>query len=349
MVIVGNTSLVLADMGKSDPHYERLKNIDDLSKSGAELTHQLLGFARGGKYQVKPTNLNDLVTKNMNTFGRTRKEIEIHFDFEEEIWAVEVDRGQIEQVLLNLCVNASQAMPGGGRLVVRTQNVVFQKVLGNPLRVNPGEYVKLSMTDNGMGMDEDIRKRIFEPFFTTKEMGRGTGLGLATVYGIIKSHGGQIQVDSKKGEGTTFDVFLPSTGQPIQEKPQEVLEEISGRETVLIVDDEEMVLEVGGQMLEHLGYKVLSARDGQTATDILRQNIGAIDLIILDMIMPKLSGGQTFDRLHAIDPNAKVLLSSGYSINGEASEILSRGCSGFIQKPFDMAQLSRKVRELLDG
>jgi len=349
MGIVGNTSLVLANMEKSDPHHERLKNIDDLSKSGAELTQQLLGFARGGKYQVKPTDLNDLIEKNLNTFGRTRKEIEIEYDFEKDLLAVEVDRGQIEQVLLNLCVNASQAMPGGGRLLVRTENVGFEEDRGKPMGVSPGEYVKVTVTDNGIGMDEDTLKRVFEPFFTTKEMGRGTGLGLATVYGIIKSHGGQINVDSEKGKGTTFAVYLPSTGQPALDPPQEVLEEISGQETVMIVDDEEMVLEVGGHMLEHLGYKVLSAKDGSTATDLLSQNMGAIDLIILDMVMPKISGGQTYDRLRAIDPNVRVLLSSGYSINGEASEILSRGCSGFIQKPFDIKQLSLKIRELLDG
>ena len=197
-------------------------------------------------------------------------------------------------------------------------------------------------------MDEATQQKIFEPFFTTKEMGRGTGLGLASAYGIIKNHDGIINVDSIKGEGTTFTIYLPASEKEVIEEKEEVVKVLKGTETVLLVDDEDMIINVGEQLLEKMGYTVLIARSGKEATEIYEKNKDKIDMVILDMIMPDMSGGDTFDRLKEINPEIKVLLSSGYSINGQATEILERGCDGFIQKPLSMKQLSRKIREILD-
>jgi signal transduction histidine kinase len=206
MGIQGRTSLMVMDKDYSHPDFEHLKGIEDYVKSAADLTRQLLGFARGGKYEVKPTDINEMIKKSSSMFGRTKKEIKIHEKYQKDVWTVEVDQGQIEQVLMNLYVNAWQAMPGGGELYIETENVTLNEDYVKPYQVEQGNYVKISITDTGVGMDEATRQRIFEPFFTTKEMGRGTGLGLASVYGIIKNHGGFINVYSEKGEGTTFNI-----------------------------------------------------------------------------------------------------------------------------------------------
>jgi len=281
-------------------------------------------------------------------FGRTKKDITIREKYDPDLCTVEADQGQIEQVLLNLYVNAWHAMPAGGDIYLETNNVILDESYIKPYKVQPGRYAKISITDTGVGMDETIRRRVFEPFFTTKEMGRGSGLGLASAYGIIKNHGGIINVYSEKGHGTTFTIYLPASEKKIvREKGMSVMM-VKGTETILFVDDEEMIRNVGQELLEELGYKVLIARDGEEAVNIYKANKDGIDLVILDMIMPGTGGGEAYDRLKGIDPGIRVLLSSGYSINGEAAKILERGCSGFIQKPFDMQGLSTKIREILD-
>jgi CheY-like chemotaxis protein len=261
---------------------------------------------------------------------------------------VEADQGQIEQVLLNLFVNAWQAMSGGGDLSLETENVLLDEDCVKPFDLEPGRYVKISVTDTGVGMDEATQQRIFDPFFTTKEMGRGTGLGLASVYGIIRNHGGFIDVQSEKGEGTTFNIYLPASEKEIKEEKKLSEELLKGIETVLLIDDEDMIIDVCSQTLKTLGYEVLMARSGKEAMDIYTKDKGKIDIVILDMIMPDLSGDETYDRLKEINPNVKVLLSSGYSVDGKAKEILKRGCDGFIQKPFSLGQLSESIRKILD-
>ena len=349
MAIQGHASLMLLHIDSDHPHFHHLKGIEDSIQSAATLAKQLLGFARRGKYDVKPTNLNDLIHKNSEMFGRTRKEIDIHRNCQENLWRVEVDRSQIEQVLLNLYVNAWHAMRGGGNLYIATRNVVLEGGYANPIGVEPGNYVKISVTDSGGGMDEAVQERIFDPFFTTKEMGRGTGLGLASAYGIIKNHSGIITVDSKKGRGSTFDIYLPASQKAVAAEGKKMADEISkGTETVLIVDDEHRVLNVGKKMLESMGYEVLLATDGKEAVEVYRKHCKEIDLVILDMVMPGMGGGESYDRMKAIDPGIKVLLASGYSIDGEASEILNRGCDGFIQKPFNINEISGKIREIMD-
>jgi len=348
MGIQGNASLMLLKIESDHPNYEKIKNIEKYVQNGTELTKQLLGFARRGKYLIKASDLNEIIDKSSSLFARTKKEIRVHTDLSQDLWTAEVDRGQIEQVLLNLYVNAWQAMSNGGDLFLQTENVILDRSYFKPYKVEPGRYVKISVSDTGVGIDKETQKRIFEPFFTTKEMGRGTGLGLASVYGIIKSHGGYINVYSEKEKGTVFTIYLPASEKEV---PKEIESGpaaiIKGSGIILLIDDEKMILDVGVELLEELGYKVKSAMSGQEAIDVLKEERGKIDLIIMDMIMPGMGGGETFDRLKEIDPDIKVLLSSGYSINGQATKILRRGCDGFIQKPFNMNQLAEKVQRIL--
>jgi CheY-like chemotaxis protein len=216
-----------------------------------------------------------------------------------------------------------------------------------PYEIKPGPYVKVSVTDTGIGMDEKTRQRIFDPFFTTKEMGRGTGLGLASAYGIIKGHGGFINVYSEKGHGTTFNIYLPASNREVVREGQSVGAIRRGHETVLVVDDERVILDVTREMLEGLGYRVLVAQSGADAMEIYRADHGKIDLVILDMIMPGMGGGEILDHMKAVNADCRVILSSGYSLNGEARTIMARGARLFLQKPFRLDDLSQKIREAL--
>ena len=348
MGILGSTSLMLFNIKSHHPHYESLKNIEKHVQSGAKLTKQLLGIARGGKYEVKPTDLNKLLEKTSEMFTRTSKDIRVYIKYQTDIWPVEVDQSQIEQVLLNLYVNAWQAMPNGGDLYLQSENVFLDEDDVRLLSLKPGKCVRLSITDTGVGMDEATTQRIFDPFFTTKEMGRGTGLGLASVYGIIKNHDGIIDVYSKKGEGASFTIYLPASDKQIIEEKEMPREVLKGVEIVLLVDDEDSIVDVGEEILHMMGYQVLAARSGKEAINIYQKNQATIDIVILDMIMPEMGGEETYDKLKEINPKVKVLLSSGYSIDGKAKEILEKGCDGFIQKPFTVEELSQKIREILD-
>jgi PAS domain S-box-containing protein len=347
MAMQGNLSLMLLETSSGDANYERLQSLEQSIQSGASLTRQLLGFARHGTYQVKPTDPNSVAKRSSGMFWRTRKEISLQDKYQNGIWAVDMDEGQIEQVLLNLYVNAWQAMPGGGKLTLETKNVTLDALAVKPYGVAEGRYVRISVTDTGSGMDEAVRRRVFEPFFTTKEMGRGTGLGLASAYGIIQSHGGFINVHSEQGTGTTFHIFLPASDKEVASEPAQTEPYLKGNETILLVDDEAVIVEVGKKLLEVLGYRVMTARSGKEAVELYQKPEEAIDLVILDMIMPGMSGGETYDNLVKLNPDVRVLLSSGYSASGQANDILERGCDGFIQKPFDLNQLSQKTREIL--
>ncbi len=349
MGIQGSASLMLLKISSEHPNYEKIKNIEQYVQNGTALTKQLLGFARRGKYLVKATDLNEIIDKSSSLFARTRKEIRVHTNLFAAIWSAEVDRGQIEQVLLNLYVNAWQAMPDGGDLYLNSENIILDGSYVKPYKVEPGRYVKISVTDTGVGIDPETQKRIFEPFFTTKEMGRGTGLGLASVYGIIKSHGGYINVYSELDQGTTFTIYLPASGKEVMEDEAASIAIIKGTGTILLIDDEKMILDVGRELLEELGYTVVPVMGGQQAIDVFEKDHDKVDLIIMDMIMPGMSGGETFDRLKEIKPEAKILLSSGYSIDGQATNILRRGCDGFIQKPFNMNQLAEKIQRILSS
>ncbi len=350
MGIQGHASLMMMNIDSEHPVFKHVEGIGELVQRGSDLTRQLLGFARGGKYHVKSTDMNMLIENSSNMFGRTKKEIRIHKKYQDGLWPVEVDRGQMEQVLLNLFINAWQAMPGGGDLYLETKNEVLDDTYNKPFEVTPGNYVKISVTDTGIGMDDATCQRVFEPFFTTKDIGRGTGLGLASAYGIIKNHGGIINVYSEKGLGTTFNIYLPASDKAVlteKKKPEARL--LKGKETILFVDDEEVLTDVGQNLLTQLGYRVFTAQSGKDAIDIFRKHRGAIDLVILDMVMPDMGGAEVYDRIKQINPDIRVILSSGYSLNGQAGDIMERGCDDFIQKPFNISTLSAKIRDLLSN
>jgi len=347
MGIQGNVSLMQMGTDQAHPDYERLKNIEKQIQSGARLTSHLLGYARKGKYEVIPLDLNRLVEDTSDTFGRTKKQITIHRELAKDLFAIEADPTQIEQVLLNLCVNAADAMPGGGDMTLKTTNVTHRDMKGKLYEPKPGSYVLLAVTDTGTGMYKKTMERIFDPFFTTKEMGRGTGLGLASAYGIIKGHGGYIDADSIRGRGTTFSIYLPASKKKVRTVAKTAERLVKGTGTVLLVDDEEVILEVGRELLEALGYRVLLAQDGKEAVKVYGKNQDQIDIVVLDVVMPGMGGGEAYDRMKDINPDIKVLLSSGFSIDGEASKILERGCNGFIQKPFTMKELSGEIGKIL--
>ncbi|MGD9062918.1 MAG: response regulator [Desulfobacterales bacterium] len=217
----------------------------------------------------------------------------------------------------------------------------------NPRGVTPGKFVKISITDTGTGMDALTQQRIFDPFFTTKEKDRGTGLGLASAYGIINNHGGIIRVDSEQGEGTTFNIYLPVTEKPVSRQQKQDKKILRGSGVILLVDDEEMILKIGKDLIEKVGYQVITASNGKKALEIYQRDQKKIDMVILEMIMPEMSGGETYSLLKEINPSIKTLLSSGYSINGKAQAILNDGYSGFIQKPFNLTDLSHKIGKIM--
>jgi len=348
MGIQGNVSLMYLDAEHDPAITEKLKNIEDCVDSGARLTKQLLGFARGGKYVVKAMDMNQIMQSSAEMFGRTRKTIKIHEEYQKELWTVMADGSQIEQVLVNLFLNAWQAMHGSGDLFLRTANVVLNDAFVGSFDIPPGRYVQVSVKDTGIGMDETTQRRIFEPFFTTQEPGRGTGLGLASVFGIIKNHNGTITVKSRPGQGSHFDIYLPASDKnPEVDAPPKGSIEL-GSETILLVDDEEYIIDVARLMLEGLGYTLLIANSGASAINCYAEKNEAIDLVILDMVMPDMDGEEVYGKLRDIRPDIKVIFASGYYDIEQAKALLAKGRSGFLQKPFNMQQLSTKIRGLLD-
>lgn len=347
--IQGHTSLMLLSTNEGHPHLKNLKSIEEQVRSGSALTRQLLGFARGGKLEVEPADLSEIIRKTASMFGRTRKDIVFHEHYQNGLWMVEADRGQIEQVLLNLFVNAAQAMPKGGEIQLATENIICDgKLTTAPYITTPGKYVVMTVTDTGIGMDEKTREHIFEPFFTTKEEGKGTGLGLSSVYRIVKGHSGFINVHSKKGQGATFNIYLPVSEKKLGQVKLTSEKLCRGSETILLVDDEETVTSVCRSMLEMLGYRVLVARSGEEAVALYKANPQEIDIVIMDMIMPGLGGEQAFDRLKAINPDIRIIMATGYTTDGKESQLAARGCKGFLNKPYRLQALSQKIREVID-
>jgi len=349
MSIQGNVSMMLYKLDPYHPHYDRLKNIEYQIKNGSDLTKQLLGFSRGGKYEIKPTNINEFIKRMTKMLGSTKKEINIKEKFEKDVWTIEIDRGQINQAILNLFVNACQAMNDGGDMFVRTENVILDDAYVKPYGAAPGKFVKISVTDTGVGMDAETLKKVFDPFFTTKDLTRGIGLGLASTYGIVKNHGGIITAYSEKGLGSTFTIFLPVSDKSVTEEMEIQKDLLKGHETILFVDDEERIVQAAADMLITIGYKVIVCQNGYDAVKVYTEKKQDIHIVILDMIMPGIDGGEVFNRLKVINPDVKILLSSGYSLDGKAATIMEKGCSGFIQKPFTIEQISTKLRQILDS
>ncbi len=348
MGIQGYISLMRLQTDPEDPNDEYIQGIETAVMNAANLTNQLLGFARKGKYSLIPTSLNSIVENSSKMFTRTRKEIPTHKKLQANLWSVKVDPGQIEQVLINLYLNAWHAMPDGGDIYIQTENVYLSEEYCKPFEVPQGNYVKVSVTDTGVGIEQDIIERIFEPFFTTKEVGKGTGLGLASAYGIIKNHNGIIRVYSEKNHGTTFNIYLPASNLEEVDDIEISTEMVKGNEAILLVDDEESTIQVEELMLRKLGYQVTPALGGKEAIELYKEKMVDFDLVALDMIMPEMNGKDTYDALKKINPAVKVLLVSGYSQNKQIDELMDQGCHGFIQKPFDIVQLSQKLREVLE-
>jgi len=347
MGIQGNLSVLLLDVNYTHPHYEIIKRIEKVVKSASRLTGQLLGYARKGKYEPQTMDLNEVLVDSSEMFGRTKKDIVIERELADDLYPVEIDRGQIEQVLINLFLNSMQAMPDGGTLTLKTANVTQTEMQSDLYKPVKGKYAQLMVADTGSGIDRKVQKRIFDPFFSTKEVGRGTGLGLASAYGIIKNHGGYIELESEKGVGATFKIFLPAAGKSLPPRAEKT-DAQSRQEVILIVDDEEMILDSGEKMLRILDYEVITAGDGETAVEIFKDRRQEIDMVILDMVMPGMNGEEVYMKLKAMDPDVKVLISSGYSVDGLPEEFGDHTRERFLQKPFNLKTLFKKTREVLD-
>ncbi|MFP4039579.1 MAG: PAS domain S-box protein [Desulfosudaceae bacterium] len=352
MGIVGPVSDLLMDKDPSDPDYELLEQIKESVREASSMTSNLLGFARGGAYEILPLDLNNLIEKENHMFSKAKKNITIHADLAENLRPVAADKSQIQQVLLNLYLNAAQAMPesGTGDIFVRTENIRLDKKKVEPHELQPGDYVKITVRDTGCGMDDQVMGKIFDPFFTTKKTGSGTGLGLSFVYGVMKNYAGFIEIDSNIAEGSTFSLYFPATTKKTDEKirPESAAVIKEGSGTILVVDDEEMVLKSCARLLKRLKYQVLTAGEGREALNLYETRKDDIDLVMLDILMPDMSGGMIFDKLREIDPAVKVLLCSGFSLNDQIRQILARGGRGFIQKPFEIQDISLKIKELIE-
>ena len=352
--ITGYTEILLMGKEREDPDYHKLRHIQSSADRAGELIQQILTFSRKVESKLRPVNLNKEVEQVEKLLKRTiPKMIHIELNLEEDLKVINADSGQVEQVMMNLAVNARDAMPEGGELVIETENVTLgEQYSRTHLGIMPGEYVLLSVSDTGNGMDKETLEHIFEPFYTTKETGKGTGLGLAMVYGIVKSHNGYIMCYSEPGQGTTFKIYFPAIeGESKEQEPGPAKEKElpGGSETILLVDDEESLLSLGAEMLERFGYRVLTARDGEEALKQYREKRDEISLIILDLIMPGMGGKHCLEELLRMNPQIKVVIASGYSINVPTKEAIEVGAKGFIRKPYNIKQMLKVVREILDG
>lgn len=345
-VIMGLTNLMMAKVGPSHPFYTDLKEIELQVRAGRELTENLLTFTLDSRFEMQSLALNDLIKGTVDIFARTHRNIEMALDLAADLPPVEADPGQMQQVLMNLLINAWQAMlqEQGGKISIQTRGVTVAGWQDPVWQLEPGSYASLAVADNGVGMDQATLERIFEPLFTTKPLGQGTGLGLASVYHIVKKHRGAILVDSKEGLGSKFTIYLPvSKSSPEVLAPKES-SVVCGQGTILVVDDEPVLRRVAGRLLEKLGYRVLEASDGKTALEVYQERGPEIDLVLLDMIMPGMNGFQTVQRLRALDPKVPIVLCSGYG-EGRAKDLPPD--VGYISKPYTLEVLSQKVAAAL--
>ena len=321
-------------------------------KRASNLTSQLLAFSRKGKYLNTTVDIHRIVFEVANLLQHSiNKKVEIQQELRANPSTVMGDPAQLQNAILNLALNARDAMPNGGKLVFSTDIVDLDRNYCNAqsFEIEPGKFLKLSVIDSGFGIDKKTKERIFEPFFTTKEQGKGTGMGLAAVYGTVKNHRGLIKVTSELGKGSVFVIYLPVSATDSSLKKQKDLKQklVAGTAHILLVEDEELIRNVTALMLEKLGYTVSVCRNGAEAVDFYRKQWQAINLVILDVIMPEMGGGEAFTIMNKINPDIIVLVSSGYSIDNEAQSIIDKGAKGFIQKPFRTGEISQKISEIL--
>jgi PAS domain S-box-containing protein len=353
--IMSHGSLVALNSPKDSAVAESIQAIMDSCDRGADLSKQLLNVARGSRREVSAASANAIVEDVLRLIRETfDRAIEIRSDLSDGTWPVKCDMGQIHQTLTNICINARDAMPDGGVLTVSTFNASLDTEYARQhVDVEPGKYVCISVADTGKGMGESVRRRIFDPFFTTKKHGLGTGLGLATSYGIVRNHGGHIQVSSELGKGSVFRVYLPAAEGRVHRAEADPGGESAlprGHETVLFVDDEAAIRKVGATVLKSLGYSVLVASDGVEAVELYRLHMREIGLVITDMVMPRQGGLATVRELRAIDPDCRILVASGFSLNEDVTAALADGAAGYIQKPFTIRALAVAMRDAIgDG
>jgi len=350
--ILGFIQILLFNKKKDAADTDKLRKIEAAALRASELTQQLLTFSRKIESKLRPVDLSQEVKQVKKLLNRTiPKMINFELHLQKNLNSINADPAQIEQVLMNLCINARDSMPQGGNLTIETENVFLDEEYAKThLEAVPGDYVMLSVSDTGIGIDKTTLEYIFDPFFTTKNHSEGTGLGLAMVYGIVKNHKGHINCYSEPGEGTTFRIYFPVIQEnhikrpEIQEKP----EIKGGTETILLVDDEDPIRELAKEILSSFGYSVFEAVDGESALEIYKEKKKNISLIILDLIMPGMGGEKFLDEILKIDSSQKVIISSGYSVNGSANDLLQKGANGFIKKPYEMRPMLAAVRDVLD-
>jgi len=352
-VIQGYSELLLLDANGGSPEQADLQKISDAARRGSELVRNLLAISRKADIQPRLMNLNHEVERVRQLLGRTiPKMIEIELHLSTDLATINADTGQMMQVLMNLAVNARDAMPEGGKLTFATSNVYLDADNCEMLSgAKPGKYVLLVISDTGEGMDEETLGHLFEPFYTTKEVGKGTGLGLATVYGIVQQHGGHITCRSEPDQGTTFNIYLPAM-EEVSEKSEDVAEPTriaGGTETILLIDDEKFIRDFGEKVLTRAGYTVLTAAGGPEALELYLRSGDTISLVILDLIMPEMGGEKCLEEILEINPEAKVLISSGAALEARKKEIIESACVGCITKPFRLGEMLQAVREALDS
>ena len=351
--ISGYTQLMLLGKDKNDLDHPKLEAVREACHRAAQLVQQLLLFSRKVETESRPINLNREVDQARRILERTiPKMIGISVDLDENLRAVNADPVQMERILLNLGTNAADAMPEGGRLVFRTKNVVLdERFVQDHLGAAPGAFVLLTISDTGHGMDREVVEHIFEPFYSTKEVGKGTGLGLASVYGIVKSHNGYITCESRVGQGTSFKIYLPALLQEEDRAPEPAvsLQPRGGHEVILVVDDDDSIRDVTSQILGEFGYRVLKASSGEQALEIYFNGRDRVDMVVLDIGMPGMGGHRCLQELMRKDKNAKVLVASGYTVDRRLKQTLEKGAAGYVGKPYQAAELLDKVRAVLDG
>lgn len=348
MAIQGNVSLLLMEMDPEDPRCERLKAIEEAVRSGAGLSRQILRSARAEKVEAGVLDINGLVSEVCSLVSATHKQVRIQEQLAHPIHPVRADQNLLEEVLINLLVNGVQAISQGGELLVQTENVSLGQDETALQGVPPGDFVRITVKDTGVGMDQATLQRIFEPFFTTREVGQGTGLGLSTAYGIVRTHGGFMTAESELGVGSTLRVYLPASKDNSGGENSDP-GECRGKGTILLVDDEEMILKVGTKLLETLGYSVIQARSGKEALKLYEQHRDQVDLVMLDMIMPQMGGSQVLKALREMDPQVKVILCSGHFPEGETQANLLGPNQGTLRKPFSLEELGQTIHRLMEG
>jgi PAS domain S-box-containing protein len=352
--IQSNTQLMILDQKKEGRSNKRLKQIEKSTRRASELTRQLLAFSQMTENRFHPLNINEVIENSKDLLlSMLPHTIQLDLQLSDEIPAVLADPSRMEEALLNLAVNGRDAMPEGGNLQIMSRLIILD---GDYCRTqpdaNPGPHVVISVSDSGHGMDRDVIDHIFEPFYTTREIGAGSGLGLATVYGIVKSHAGHIACSSELGRGTTFKIYLPTINEEVWEIEEEQKvnpEPVEQQATILLVDDEEALREVGTEILEAYGYHVLTAVSGEDALEIYESRRTSVDLVILDLLMPGMGGQKCLQKILALNPGQKVIIASGYAATGQAQEVLDQGAMGFLSKPYDLERMIQLITSVLNA